>query len=129
MTLTSYSTGNAVLTAYSGNTLTYTYGRLAGLAGSNPSYTPTSWMEAGYPIYVTAGASADLMFGGTGVLTDKNNPSCNPADGVWHAAGEGISYKPYLTADEELSMGVSTCSTNTANPSASSYGFRLYVGP
>jgi hypothetical protein len=129
LTLTSYSTGNAVLTAYSGNTLTYTYGRLAGLAGSNTSYTPTSWTEAGYPIYVTAGASADLMFGGTGQLIDKNNPACTPADGVWHGSGDGISYKPYLTADEELSMGMSTCSTNTANPSASSYGFRLYVGP
>ncbi len=38
MTLVSYPTGNPKLTVYSGNTLPYTYGRLAGLAGSIDGY-------------------------------------------------------------------------------------------
>ncbi len=128
LTLTSYSTGNPVLTAYASDTLTYTFGRLAGLSGSSSSYVVTTFSEGGFPITKSPGLENDFLFGGASTITDKNAPACPAFDGVWHMSGAGQSYKPYLTGYNELSSGRFSCTVTTDNPTLEGYGFRLYVG-
>ncbi len=132
LTLTSYSSGNAKLTVYYGDDLAYTYGRLAGLAGSYDGYVSSLYTEAGYPISKTPGVTNDYLFGGEGLIIDKNAPYCPAYDGVWHCNGAGQSYKPWETDAAELSSGGSDaagCYAVTDNPTVEGYGFRLYVGP
>ena len=88
MTLVSYPTGNPKLTGYASDTLAYTYGRLAGLAGTADGYDSTKFTEAGAPITKTPGVDNDYLFGGADKLIDKNAKATCPAfDGVWHANG------------------------------------------
>lgn len=139
MTLVSNPTGNPKLTVYSGNTLPYTYGRLAGLAGSADGYNPYAYALASYLVPRRPGQSYDYQFGST-----PTNPSIDgfvdysaghlneAAMGAWHTHGGGISYRPWFTNDNELggqAMGPSEGGPMVANPSLMSYGFRLYVGP
>jgi hypothetical protein len=128
LTLTSYSTGNPVLTAYASDTLAYTYGRLAGFAGSSSSYVTTTFVEAGFPIAKAPGLENDFLFGGATMIVDKNASFCPAFDGVWHMSGAGQSYKPYRTGHDELSSGRFDCFVVTDNPTLEGYGFRLYVG-
>ncbi|MBM4345456.1 MAG: VCBS repeat-containing protein [Deltaproteobacteria bacterium] len=127
--LKSYGTGNPKLTGYASDTLTYSFGRLAGLAGSADGYDVTKYQESGYALNKTPGVEDDGLFGGHNLICDKNNPACGVSDGVWHCSGSGQSYKPYKTNNEELSGGVKSCAVVTADPSLSGFGFRLYIGP
>jgi cysteine-rich repeat protein len=129
MTLVSYATGNPKLTAYKDDKLTYTFGRLAGLAGSVDGYDPTKFEEGAYTMAKTPGVLTDYLFGEQGLFHDSYNPSCIAFMGVWHANGSGHSYKPWFADNTELSMGVGGCTVVTADPTPSGYGFRLYIGP
>lgn len=133
LTLVSYPTGNPKLTVFASDTLTYTFGRLAGLAGTADGYDSTKYTEAGAKIPKKPGVVDDHLFGGGpggDVITDKNAKATCPAyDGVWSGSGAGQSYKPWETNAQELSGGVMDCQISTADPTPLGYGFRLYVGP
>jgi len=130
LTLVSYPTGNPKRTVFASDTLTYTFGRLAGLAGTADGYDSTKFTEAGAAIPKKPGTDNDYLFGGAGKLEDKNAKATCPAfDGVWHANGAGQSYKPWELNAQELSAGLMNCQVSTADPTPLGYGFRLYVGP
>lgn len=117
LTLVSYATGNPKLTAYKDDKLTYTFGRLAGLAGSTDGYDPAKYVNQFGCIPRTPGAAGDF---GTGTI------SCDGADGApWWGWGYGSGYFPWAVDDWELRGAQPT----TGNPSVNTYGFRIYVGP
>ena len=131
LTLVSYSTGNPQLTDYVGNTLTYTYGRLAGLAGSVATYDSATFAGDG----TTPGFQVPRVFGSISEFGDDSSrgfgerPSTvDDLDGVWHLWGLGMSYKPWTVDNFELA-GRTEFSPTLANPVTSTSGFRLYVGP
>jgi hypothetical protein len=123
LTLGSYGTGSAVLTLYSSETLVYTYGRLAGYPGSGDDYS----YEAGWHIGKTPDG-IDYEFGWAEGFVEYYSPGC-PANGVWHASGNGISYRPEKTDDDELGTSMPGCGERLKNPTPNTYGFRLYVSP
>lgn len=134
MTLVSYPTGNPKLTVYSGNTLPYTYGRLAGLAGSADGYDYSKYKSylSGYPIPRVPGSAHDFGTENTGIGDYYNGSICACADGAWHGYGQGSSFKPADAANCELgscAVGCQPGSPPACDPSTSTYGFRLYVGP
>ena len=130
LTLTSYSSGNPQLSAYSSEPLVYTYGRLAGLRGQVFSYNETDFIDSTqYCIGRDVGVEGEWGWSSTGLCDYQRIGGAWV--GVWHAIGCGVSFRPYRTSDNELGGGAN-CSTGSghgANPSTNSYGFRLYVGP
>ncbi|HAN30385.1 MAG TPA: hypothetical protein DCQ06_02195, partial [Myxococcales bacterium] len=130
MTLVSFQTGNPKLTKYSTDKLTYTFGRLAGLAGAHESYDYAKSVSATYCIPKSPGKVQDGVWGAdpsAQALCDHNccnaGQSINENRGVWSAWGSGASYRPNRTNDNEIG------NINGPNPSPSSYGFRLYLAP
>lgn len=128
MTLVSYATGNSKLTIYSGNTLPYTFGRLAGLAGTVDGYNASLYQLAGYEIPVTNGSIREF---GIGINNNTNLPSrlvdvpsSETYFGVWHGAGGGKAYRPWFADNRELSV-----EATAPDPQPAPSGFRLYVGP
>ncbi len=123
--LVSFATGNPKLTAYSGDKLTYTFGRLAGLAGSVDSYDPASFSYATYAIPRSPGNEYDFGFGNNtppynGALSEVG--STTGYFGVWAGSGTGKSYRPWYTGNTELSFQASK-----PDPAGAPLGFRLYV--
>ena len=134
LTLVSYPTGNPKLTVYSGNTLPYTYGRLAGLAGSADGYDYSKYSSysAGLPIPRTPGSVHDFGTESTGIADYYNGSICACADGAWHGYGQGSSFKPADIGNCELGSCMVACQPGSApscDPTSTTYGFRLYVGP
>ncbi len=131
LTLVSYPTGNPKLTVYSGNTLPYTYGRLAGLLGVQDGYDYSFPTTGSMPVPVVSNSEPEFGAGcSIGGLADSNADYSGVWRGAWHAFCGGISYRPSETDDNELGSG--TLVTNLPelpNPSVTTYGFRLYVGP
>jgi cysteine-rich repeat protein len=127
LTLIAETEGNPKLTAYSGDKLTYTFGRLGGLAGTVDGYDPTTYTDVAVCIPRTPGTTHLFGFMATGLCETKGAGW----DGVWHGEGCGASYRPYQTNDNELGGGgnTSSCGAVGANPSPDAYGFRLYIGP
>jgi hypothetical protein len=133
MTLVSYPTGNPKLTVYSGNTLPYTYGRLAGLAGSVDGYIASGY-SAGSSLVPMAPDSLAYRFGrqrancpGNGQMIDNSDTTWS---GVWHGWCDGMSFRPWQATDNELASGTfPSAYPEQPNPSEDTYGFRLYVGP
>jgi hypothetical protein len=130
LSLVSYATGNPRLTTYAGNPLAYTFGRLAGLAGSTDSYNSNLYQltPAGGGTYCVGrlpdAQGTQFFFGWEGGdfgLCERKN--VDAFRGVWHGWGEGSSYSPWDTDASELRYGPN------ANPTLQAYGFRLYVGP
>ncbi len=127
MTLVSYPTGNPKLTAYSGNTLPYTYGRLAGLAGTSDGYSEASFTNAGACIPRATGMWAE--FG------DQTAGLCECTDwwlpAVWHGWGSGQGYRPVEQSNFEIASAPVELGSRTrvADANVETYGFRLYVGP
>ncbi|MEN9797304.1 MAG: hypothetical protein RL653_1000, partial [Pseudomonadota bacterium] len=140
MTLVSHSTGNPKLTIYSGNTLPYTYGRLAGLAGGVDSYDSTQYSDGTFCIPRTPGSIYD--FGLTcGIacsnfdgFCDKHSLESSAFEGVWHAWGWGMAYRPWYSNSNEVGTGTKDGPQPLQgpvqpDPNPHTYGFRLYVGP
>jgi hypothetical protein len=130
LTLVSYNTGNPKLTVYSADKLTYTFGRLAGLAGGHNTYDYGLSQSVTYCIPKAPGTPSDGLWGGapaTNAICDHNccNADGSPNDnkGVWAAWGSGASYRPDRTNDSEIG------NIDGPNPSPSGFGFRLYIGP
>jgi len=127
MGLVSEGSGNPKLTLYAGGPLTYTFGRLAGLAGSMDGYAGP-FLAPGYCIPRIPGNVGD--FG-----NDPNHPVCERTDlsvnasynGVWHCGGWGMSYNPQFTDGSELKGGTAIGAVASPNPNLNTYGFRLYV--
>ena len=129
---TSYLTGSPTLTAYADEPLVYTFGRLAGHPGSSDAYDGYSFDEAttGWGIG-KAPISVDDEFGWADWFHELGGSpdTCN-SYGVWHANGNGISYHPEQTNNNELGNGGPGCSPiYEPDPSPNSWGFRLYIGP
>ncbi|MFM2153314.1 MAG: hypothetical protein RL199_1749, partial [Pseudomonadota bacterium] len=129
MTLVSYATGNPKLTVYSSNSLPYTYGRLAGLAGSGDGYNPTDFVFGAFPVPRTVGEEYQFGFGGqippyNNALSEIPQDGLNDYYGIWHASGSGKSYRPWFTNGRELNF-----SAVEDDPTSAPRGFRLYVGP
>ena len=127
MTLVSSGVGNSKLTAYANDTLTYTYGRLAGLATSTEGYNVTIFgtgkSDKQNPLIpIAKGVDADGLFGGGGFMFEES--CCGGNDGVWACQDSGSTYAPYETNDRELRN-----QKGGSNPTPLGYGFRLYVGP
>ena len=122
LTLVSYATGNAKLTVYKDDKLTYTFGRLAGLAGTADGYVYTQYVGNGGACIPRA-VGVQNEFGDQSVLGMCEYNDAVSAEGVWNGWGTGVSYRPTHAADDELG------NQNGANPSVNSYGFRLYIGP
>ncbi|MFM2152254.1 MAG: hypothetical protein RL199_689 [Pseudomonadota bacterium] len=129
MTLVSYETGNPKLTLYSGNSLPYTYGRLAGLAGGIDGYNYTDFSSSGCCIPRSGGIQYEWGTTGPGMCEDPQ-PDYPFFRGVWFGMGWGIGYRPPEQDDSELSSGVAfSVSDRQFNPTPDTYGFRLYIGP
>ncbi len=126
LSLIAYTTGNPKLTAYKTDQLTYTFGRLAGLAGAADGYA--SFQAGAFAIKRTPGAAGEFGFGAEGFVEKSEDPDCLGDGGPWHGAGCGISYRPHRTGFDELSTA-SCCLVGGGHPTLTSYGFRLYVGP
>jgi cysteine-rich repeat protein len=131
MTLVSYATGNPKLTVYAADKLTYTFGRLAGLAGSADGYDysklPVDTNSGCIPrkVGIPGEFGANSAFG----LCEANSSGYSTYNGVWAGIGAGASYSPSSTDDWELKGGPVDNVQAVANPLPSSYGFRLYIGP
>jgi cysteine-rich repeat protein len=133
MTLVSYNTGNPKLTKYSGDKLTYTFGRLGGLAGSADSYNMAALTNQSSCIPRKGGIryewGVDKELGTFGIC-DCTAPIVPESHGVWHAWGNGMSYRPDLNDDTELRSGTFNKTPGLqSNPLPATYGFRLYIAP
>ena len=99
----------------------YTYGRLMGLPASRNDYTYTSFSWGGFCIGRTSGLQHQYGTNTSYSLCEHNDSDVAGWRGVWHGWGEGISFRPWETGDNEMG------NLYGANPSATSYGFRLYL--
>ena len=123
MTLVSFNTGNPKLTGYSSDKLTYTFGRLAGLAGSVDGYDAAKYVKSGFTIPVLPGVVDDGWFGGAGQVQEQSTSWEAPWHqnaGPWACFGGGGGYHPWKTDSGEI---WSVVAGDVA------HGFRLYVGP
>jgi hypothetical protein len=127
LTLVSHSTGNPKLTVYAADKLTYTFGRLAGLAGTADGYNAAAYQSAGSCVPRIPGEVSEFGNLAKGMCEDIT--SSYFADGVWAAWGWGISFAPYKAGGLELSGPLAANGNNIADPNAGTFGFRLYVGP
>jgi hypothetical protein len=132
MTLVSYATGNAKLTTYKDDKLTYTFGRLGGLAGSVDGYDTSKYTLYGEQIPITYGSNYE--FGSATCSNPQATGSLreHPAsvyEGVWHGYCSGMSYRPHRADNDEVGTGVSGTNNPGPDPSPTTYGFRLYIGP
>jgi cysteine-rich repeat protein len=134
LTLVSYATGNPKLTVYAADKLTYTFGRLAGLAGSVDGYDYESYLNDGYIIPRSPGLSHE--FGWGAAFVEQNGIGFPAWHSVWQGTGYGMCYRPSETEDTELRTGAESAPNvallnggPVANPSPNTYGFRLYIGP
>jgi cysteine-rich repeat protein len=125
--------GNSKLQPYASDRLTFTFGRLGGLAGSTDGYDYSTYDHIGYCVPRTPGV--EQGFGTNPYDLDglceyaDVGLTCN-AEGVWHAFGQGMCYRPSYMDNSELAAP--SCSSNgidPADPNVLTYGFRLYVGP
>lgn len=134
LTLAAYPIGNPKAVLYKDDKLAFSYARLAGMPGSIESYTVAQFSHGGYGIQRTVGLAYEfgaIALNGFAEHSDKESAAFA---GVWHAWGWGMSYRPWLTDDNELGCGTLNGAQPEQgpvqpNPSASTYGFRLYVGP
>jgi hypothetical protein len=135
LTLKSYSVGNSKLLQFSGDVLTYSFGRIAGLAGSNDTYDYATYEYQAYCIPRLEGAKYEFGVGYSNhgfcdhwKRPEDSGSGCK-AYGVWHGIDDGMSYRPSLVNNNEL--GGTACNMNGENPdpNPNTYGFRLYVGP
>jgi len=137
MTLVGFPSTNPTLDRLNDDSLTYTFGRIAGLMGSESAYRYTSDDKSpNFPYRVPVSSGLVYEFGnhsycapGTGGLAESVPDG--GWQGVWHAYCEGMSYRPEEIDDNELGAGTSASPTGPeqSNPSPGTYGFRLYVGP
>jgi len=126
LALVSGAVGNPKLQPYANDPLTFTFGRLAGLANSIDGYVSANFATGDDPkkkpyITIAKGTNKDGKFGGAGILFEDGYQ--NGDDSVWVGRDGGIAYAPWDTTDRELRSFYGN------NPSLMSYGFRLYVGP
>jgi hypothetical protein len=142
LTLVSYATGNPKLTAFSGDKLTYTFGRLAGLAATVDGYDTSKFVSAAQSAS-TANSCVPRAVGlvqewGTlsNGMCEHGSQTCSDFAGVWNAWGCGTSFAPFATDNSELGFGkaasqATCCTSATHGPDAdlSAFGFRIYVGP
>ena len=126
--LRSYNFGSSLSTNYADLPFVYSFGRLAGFPGSQDGYQDyqDGWGVGKTPEPFASQFSNGVM--GWGDVFNEHARRCN-AFGVWHATGDGISYKPEELADNELGTSQPSCGAPLVNPSPNSYGFRLYVAP
>jgi hypothetical protein len=96
----------------------YTYGRLAGIPASRNDLSFASFSATTFCIQRTEGVASEFGLESPG-LCEHNHVGWH---GVWHAWGNGISFRPWDTGSDELGNGLG------ADPSAASYGFRIWVG-
>jgi len=117
-TLAQYYSGNGCSGA--GCAAAYTYGRLMGLPASRDDYVYASFGWSAFCIARTTGAYHEFGDQPNG-LCEHNDSDTAGWRGVWHGWGNGVSFRPWETNDNELGSwwGV--------NPSTTSYGFRLWV--
>ena len=128
MTLVSFATGNPKLTIYSGNTLPYTYGRLAGLAGSADGYTYGNYTREAFCVPRSVGSVGDWGTLASGIC-DHSGQDLAWAAGAWAGWGWGVSFQPTALDASELRGANTLGGAMTPNPNLNTYGFRLYIGP
>lgn len=128
LTLRSYDFGSSLAVNYGDLPFVYSFGRLAGFPGSQDGYQnyQDGWGVGKTPEPSTSNLSEGVM--GWGDVFNEHARRCY-ASGVWHATGNGISYKPEELGDNELGTCQPSCGAPLFNPSPNSYGFRLYVAP
>ena len=117
LTLVKYDTGNAKLNAWKNDSLSFTFARLSGLAGTADGYA--NWTHHGFCVPVTPspspmGPSATNNEFGNG---NGGGSICEVQGAVWTGFEGGNSFSPQSTL-WELAQG-----------SPSRPGFRLYIGP
>ena len=129
MTLVSYPGGNLKLAPYANDKLTYTFGRLAGLAGSADGYDSTKFQTDTFCVPKTTGLQNEFGEGGTGAC-DHAQPE-GFYEGAWNFFGYGISYRPWKADNNELGAGTVNSPNGPVvpDPLPTTYGFRLYIGP
>lgn len=126
LTPIAYISGNPKLTPYKSDALTYTFGRLAGLAGSADGYS--SFKSGKFEIKRAVGKAGEFGFSPVGLVEKAEDPNCLGDGGPWHGAGCGVSYRPHRKAFDELSTA-SCCLVGGGHAALTSYGFRIYIGP
>ena len=129
LTLTAVGTGNPKLTVYAGDKLAYTFGRLAGLAGSVDGYFYKDFMmpdtNGNYCIPRTPDPSGTKYQFGSDSAGLCERPDVDQHGGVWVGFGDGSAYRPSAVDSAELGWGY----VSGKDPSPAATGFRLYVGP
>ena len=121
--------GNPLLSPYSGNLLAWTYGRLSGLPASVNSFD-LSKLKAGAGC-VPVGPGQTYEFG-TDCSGWQNGGMCEASGagekGVWCGRCDGACFSPAAADDSEIAA-TKDSGALVANPSASTWGFRIYAGP
>lgn len=116
LTLVSYSGGNPKLDKCVDEKLTYTFGRLAGLAGTVDSYDTKAlqfW-------------SACIPIGSNKICEEASAPS--QCRGIWHIQGYGMSFRPMESDNNEFGS-CDVAGAAIPDPDPNKAGFRLYIGP
>lgn len=134
LTLAAFAVGNPKITLYKDDKVAFSFARLAGMPGSIESYTVAQFNHGGYGIQRTVGLAYEFGAIALNGFAEHSDKESIAFAGVWHAWGWGMSYRPWLTDDNELGCGTLNGAQPEQgpiqpNPSANTYGFRLYVGP
>ncbi len=134
LTLMAYPMGNPKATLYKADKLAYSFARLAGMPGSVDSYQIAQFAHVGYDIPRTSGQLYEFGNNVTPGFAEHTEVESTAFAGVWHAWGHGMSYRPWQKNDNELGSGTlggpqPEQGPVQPNPSPSTYGFRLYLGP
>ncbi|MBI5609027.1 MAG: hypothetical protein HY902_09110 [Deltaproteobacteria bacterium] len=118
LTLVSYATGNPKLTVFASDKLTYTFGRLAGLAGSVDGYGPVA--ENSFCVPAAESTTVGQFGKKKACAPGKNFGLCDHGEAakqyIWHGYCGGAAYAPAAPAELDSSDPVNR-------------GFRLYIGP
>lgn len=136
--VTGTGVANPKLAPYQNIALAFTFGRLAGLAGTADGYSPSLY-QYGAPGHCiprspsTVLPQDDNTFGGSSIpgICEHNTSNFPIWAGVWHAFSYGMSFKPWAKDDSELSAGTISSQDGSPlrpNPGDKTWGFRLYVG-
>jgi cysteine-rich repeat protein len=129
LTLLGGKAANPKLDLYAASPLPFSFGRLAGLAGSVDGYSASNYVDGAYCV-VRKPAGVAYEFG---VSNSSDAGFCEypsgAAAGVWSLSGYGTAFRPEATNDNELGAGAVGNGALLTNPLTETYGFRLYIGP
>lgn len=122
---------NPLLKPYAGSNLAWTYGRLIGLPQSTATFDTTKLSDGAGPVAVLSGFVFEFGENCANQAKESFAESTKGAgwSGVWCAACHGLCFRPASVDDDELGVGALNGNPPQANPTATTWGFRIYLKP